>query len=269
MRKYVLLGALIVLGGVTASAVADFPHNWSNHGYPGWVTDGPISVPGTNEFTISTHDMCTWDLFPGGDFTGYTDRDPNAPGIGVDMGPAINNADFTFSLNDNAGWRAVQLGWSMFDPAPNYDDDTLPKEFYDVSDFDSYTISFHNHSFSGGQTALNANLFMNIGWTDIGETDLFVQNTWTLAEYCHNVVLEMDFTKVEAWENGAYLGWIDISNDPRLAHVSSIGVQIGSDSYPGDPAEVLVCLDTIPAPSAVLLGWIGLLVIGWTRRRLT
>ncbi len=249
------------------TSLADFPHNWSNHGYPGWVTDGPIDL-GNGEFTISTHDLQTWNLFPGGGLAVQVDMDPNAPGVGVDMAPAVNNAEFQLQFTQGPGaWRSGQLGWSMFAPYPNYADDTLTKEFYDVSAYKSWMISFHNEEYFTNQPPLNANLFMNIGWTDIGETNWYVQSTWTLAEACKRVVLHMDFANVEVWANGQYLGFQDITSDPRLKHVSSLGVQIGSDVYPGAPALVKICLDTIPAPGAALLVALGMGLVGWAKRR--
>ena len=257
MRVPIIVG--LVVAAMASIATADI--------------DGPQSL-GNGEFTITTNDMASWDLFPGagtknnGGLAVQVDMNGAAPGIGESMYPLVNNTEFQLEFVQGAGvWRSGMLGWSMFTSDGGVDD-TLPSEFYDVSEFDSYTISFHNEEYYPGQPSLNANLFMNIGWTDLGETDLYIENTWTEAPACVRQVLEMDFTHVHAWENGVDRGWMDISNDARLAHVSSIGVTIGSSVYPGQPALVKICLDTIPAPGAALLAMIGLGLVGWIKRRI-
>jgi hypothetical protein len=204
------------------------------------------------------------------------DMDPDAPGIGIDMAPALNNTEFQlYFVNDPPGWRDDILGWSMFDPGMA--DDTLPSAFWDLSEWEGWGISFHNEHFVPSQENLQAQLVMNIGWTDPDwyHPDLYVQGPLLTFEPCGMGLLEMDFSDVQAWgtmaDGSAVAGdWVSIDGDYRLAYVSTLGVKIGSDVYPGDPALVKVCLDRkIPAPGAIVLGGIGVCLVGWLRRRRT
>jgi len=226
---------------------------------PTYTYDGPIRVG--DQFTISNHDMVTFNIFLPSSLSA-TDTDPTQPGIGWDV-PGINNTEFNFSGFNfgTATWASGQLGWSMFAPGPA--DDTLPAAYYDLRAYESFELSFHNEVFGPvgmGATdhAVMAALFINTGWTDspYNEQNHYYQSEWQWALPCNNFVMDLDLT-----------------NALLLNHVSSIGVIIGSNLYNGSNWGIgnntgfKVCLDTVPAPGAVLLGSIGVSLVGWLRRR--
>lgn len=266
--------------------------------YPGtdYPIDGPIQV-GT-EFTISNPDLATWDILytanMGSPLGLVNTGPPDVPGKGWDV-PGINNTEFNFlGFNyEGEAWASGQIGWSMYngnvagywggpiDPPPTTDD-TLPASYYDLSGYESFQLSFHNEIFGPtlvGQTdrGVMAALFINTGYTDLGEPDVYIQSEWTWSLPCDDMILHLDF------DNPAEVyGDLD---DLNLAHVSSIGVIIGSNSNPnvwdeddperanylvwGIPNETgfKVCIDTVPVPGAVILGILGLGVAGIKLRK--
>jgi len=254
MKRMIVAVSVVCLLG--SSALADT--------YPGtsYALDGPLPVPGDpTEFTISNADLATWDIFKPSSLSA-TDTDPTAPGIGWDV-PNVNNTEFNFKGFDFVGgatWASGQIGWSMFTSDGGVDD-TLSSAYYDLSDYDSFTLSFHNEVFGpvyegDVSHAVMAALFINTGWTDIGEPDTYVQSDWVWAVPCDDLILELDLTGV-----------------PRLDHVSSIGVIIGSNLYNGtnwgigDDTGFKVCIDTVPLPGAALLAFLGLSAAGLKLRK--
>jgi len=235
--------------------------------------DGPIGfwVGNDHQFTISNADLATMralgspkDPHPDGSLT----EDP------YDR-PGENNTQFKFELTDKSGYRDFQVGWEMAS-GPG----TLPSEYWDLRDYDSMMLSFHNETQvpDGGapeKYAIMVNLFMNTGWTDLGETDLYAQNTWTWILPGESAVLDLDFSNAERWQGGEYLGWGDITTN--LQHVSALGFNIGSNA-PGSgdysfraDYEGKICVDTIPEPASMivwgLLGVLGFGLAWWRARR--
>jgi hypothetical protein len=256
MKKLIVTFIMVSLMG--SVALADT--------YPGstYELDGPMAVPGDpTAFTISNNDLATWDIFQPSALSA-TDTDDDVPGIGWDV-PGLNNAEFNFEGFDFGGatWASGQLGWSMFETGTA--DDTLPTSYYDLSAYDKFTVSFHNEVFGpveAGDTdhAVMAALFINTGWTDApwSQTDEYYQGDWVWAVPCDNLILELDLSGID---------------DAELQYVSSIGVQIGSNLYDGtnwgiaDGTGFKVCIDTVPLPGAVLLGFLGLSAAGLKLRK--
>lgn len=258
---------MLAILGMASLAVADI--NTS-----GYVFDGPMAIGG-GFFTITNHDMATFDVLStpaNPSALSATDTDPTVPGSGWDV-PGINNAEFNFNGFDFGGgtWASGQVGWSMLRGAnanvwgppinPVTADDTLPTAYWDLSSFSGLKISFHNEVFGPVQAgdvdhAVMAALFINTGHTDQGQLDAYRQSDWQWQVPCDNAYLTLDLT-----------------NMPNLANVSSLGVIIGSNLYDGNNWGIAqetgfkVCLDTVPAPGAALLGMIGLGLIGWLKRR--
>lgn len=277
MKRFILGSLVIGLAATVAMATPPGdPYTYPNL-YP-WTMfpiDGPGPVPGDpTEFTITTHDLQTWDLFgyPGQPMAAKFDGNGPDPGIGWDQAPGYNNTEFDLIFTELGNhWRSGQLGWGMFthDP-PGWKDDTLPGAYHDLSDYQSWKISFHNES--AVDKELKAVQFMNLGWIGPDTHELFVQATWTDVPVCEWKYLEMDFAHVYAeekdWAGNVINTYADYNllADPRLGRVSALGLQIGSNDWPQD-VGVKICLDYVPVPGAVLLGILGLSVAGIKLRK--
>jgi len=259
MKRIILL---LVVAFTTSVSLAEY------------TIEGPIQVG--SQFTISNYDLVTFDILEN-DYKpsslAATDTDPKVPGIGWDV-PGINNTEFNFagfSFAPGTTWASGQLGWSMYrgsgagywGPAinPVTADDTLPTAYWDLSDYDSFTLSFHNEVFGPveeGDTdhAVMASLFINTGWPDVDETDVYYQSDWVWALPCSDLILDLDLTGVD-----------------NLNHVSSLGIVIGSNLYDGqnwgigNETGFKVCVNTVPVPAAVILGILGMGVAGLKLRK--
>jgi len=258
-----LLACAVVLGTTAPAVAAVGPLGW-------WEgTD--------HQFSISNADLVTMSQIgtdPHAD--GFlTTSDPGDPPNPYDI-PGVNNVEFRFELASAIGFRDFQVGWFMTG-GPN----SLPSEYWDLSDYDSMRLSFHNESVvpqdqDPEDYAIMVNMFLNTGWTDPswGEPDVYAENTWTWVLPGADVILDLDFANATLYGDG-HNG--DSGQIPRLNHVSAIGFNIGSND-PDSGAytfpvgtEGKLCVDTaVPEPAAIaiwlLLACVGLLVTKWRRQ---
>ena len=231
--------------------------------------DGPIAVG--SGFTISNADMADWDLI-------YDNPVGNAIKIPlannpVDI-PGKNEVRFDTGLGDTydgssgTKFRQAQWGWRMLG-GPG----TLPSEYWDLSAYDFFTISIHNTSKLDPATGMDpsnnmllVNVFINTGWTDIGETNRYYENGWTWLQPCQTIGAVLDLTGIP---------------DAELQHVSAIGFNVGSndpDSGEGwyfeeyewldDTTYAEITTDTVPEPITMAGLFLGIGCLGgYIRRR--
>ena len=237
MRYVAVLAGIGLLLAVTGTAEATKVSYWKD---------------GNLEFSISNDQLATMGALapanhPSFTFTTFEDR------------PGENNVQLNFTMGgaDDGSWRDGQVGWAM-EAGPG----TLPGEYWDLSDYHSFELSFHNE---GPLEPIWVNLFMNTGWTDppnTWENDMYAQNGWTYLEVCDHTIVTLDLTNAERWQAGQELGWGPIGN---LHEVTAIGFNIASKG----PGDGQICVDTIPEPvtmAGLMLG-IGCLARYARKRR--
>jgi len=142
----------------------------------------------------------------------------------------------------------------------------------DLSGFTGYALTIHNDN----QSIWKANVYMNTGYTDWGETNYYYENGWTDIAPGTSATLLLDFSSATTYGgDGAgpdpdYSG--GLSSVVNLDHVTNIGFNIGGDmgagsAYPSVTDTAHVSVAPIPAPGAILLGSLGAGLVGWLRRR--
>lgn len=177
---------------------------------------------------------------------------------GPDAGPPItvgSDGTFAVTISDESlvgTWGDVQIGRdaTIEGPGSAY----YSGSWADLSGYTSYQMAIENISTTNDW--FMANIYLNTGWTDIGETDVYYENTWLWVAPGATVYLTLDLTGISSSE---------------LAHVSSLGFNIGTnvgndDDYFGDNLDGKA---SVPLPAAVWLLGSGLIGLVGIRKRMT
>jgi hypothetical protein len=181
------------------------------------------------------------------------------------------------------GWAQIQIGanfWGKpFGGSNNQRSSNVALGMGSLSGYDSYALLIENVN----ENPWKFNLFFNVGYTDWGETNYYVQNSWTSFNVNEQKSLVLDFTNAQVWGGDGpggdpdYNGnWIDLTNAAAFpvdwTHISNIGFNIGENVPIGSPADYTyeAHISPIPEPSTIILlgfGFLGLAAYGWRRKK--
>ncbi len=171
-----------------------------------------------------------------------------------------------------AGWGQIQIGANFWgQPFGGSAGDNMSLGDLGLGSLSGYD-SFKFHFLNQNEHVWTYNLFFNVGYTDWGETDYYVQNTWTSIAAGSGATMMLDFSYAQVW-GGAYSGdWVDLATigDLNFDHISSMGFNIGGD-MPVGPDDYtfetsVTSAPVIPEPTTLALFGLGLLGAGIVRR---
>ena len=164
---------------------------------------------------------------------------------------------------DEEGGGKVQIGYKWDPPGPDGAKSYNGKPFPDLSDYDDFTISFHNQD----TEPVQVNVWINTGYTDPGweQVGYYAENDWVEVPECTWLDLVLDFSNANLWVDqwpGGPWGVESVGEVLYRNHVTGIGISLIT---PAPTSVFSVDVDTVPEPATIAL--LGLGALSLIRRR--
>lgn len=194
-------------------------------------------------YTPSLSDIDTFYEVTSGTLTG---PDPGTPiTVGSDGTFHVTISDET---EGTSTWGNVQIGRDA--TIEGTGSAYYSGSWADLSGYTTYGLGITNNTTTNDW--FMANIYLNTGWTDIGEADTYYENGWQWVSPGQTVYLTLDLTGVSLLNHVSSLGF-------------NIGTNVGTGNYFGDCLEGKAT--PTPIPGALWLLGSGLVGLVGVRRK--
>lgn len=184
-------------------------------------------------------------------------ENPNSGGTYLNPVQALTDgAKYTGNIRTNeSGWGAIQIGanfWGQpYSGSPNVEPTNVALGLGSLAGFDSFGLSFENVN----ENPWKYNVYFNVGYTDWGEDDYYVEGAWKEIAVGATDSVILDLTNAYVWKNNVSLGLKDFTQlGANLNHISNIGFQIGQTvPLPDADYTFETKVRPVPEPTSILL----------------
>ena len=173
----------------------------------------------------------------------------------------LNQGGAGFSqVQIGANFWGIPYGGSAGDGATN-----VALGMGSLADYSSYRLRFANMN----ENPWMYNLYFNVGYTDWGETNYYIQNDWTSINPGSYDVLSLNFNSAHVWGGGYSGELVDLSTlGMDMDHVSNIGFSIaGNVPLSGYDYTFETTVSPVPEPATMFLFGLGLVGGGLLKRK--